>query len=302
MTSYASPPTPPLDAAGNVVVDLPCRKCAYNLRTLSINGRCPECGTAVGFSAQGDLLRFSDPGWVMTLHRGVVLILAGIAVIILGVLLAVLIGFTGAVTVTAVVAGAAGLVGYVLILIGTWLLTAPDPSGLGEDRYGTSRKLIRITMLIGLASQALELIEAGFTLPATLAVLFAIVQFLAGIAGVVGVFAQLQYIGKLAMRIPDEQIVGRANFLKIAIAVSYGLIVLIGTVTALGARGAGAGAPPGGLIAALGCFAAIVGLAFLVFAIMYLLMLDRLRRALKEQAQYATQTWAAGAAPQVARA
>src|SRR5688572_14687462 len=197
MTSYASPPTPPLDAAGNVVVDLPCRKCAYNLRTLSINGRCPECGTAVGFSAQGDLLRFSDPGWVMTLHRGVVLILAGIAVIILGVLLAVLIGFTGAVTVTAVVAGAAGLVGYVLILIGTWLLTAPDPSGLGEDRYGTSRKLIRITMLIGLASQALELIEAGFTLPATLAVLFAIVQFLAGIAGVVGVFAQLQYIGKL---------------------------------------------------------------------------------------------------------
>src|SRR5687767_9833717 len=157
MTSYASPPTPPLDAAGNVVVDLPCRKCAYNLRTLSINGRCPECGTAVGFSAQGDLLRFSDPGWVMTLHRGVVLILVGIAVAILGVVVAAAVSAAspgiGRVLATVIQLGSA-----VLMVVGSWMLTEPDPSGLGEDRYGASRKIIRITLLIGVANQLLTLL------------------------------------------------------------------------------------------------------------------------------------------------
>jgi len=51
----------PVDAAGNVVSDVPCRRCSYNLRGLNYAGRCPECGTAVGQSIYGNLLRFSDP-------------------------------------------------------------------------------------------------------------------------------------------------------------------------------------------------------------------------------------------------
>lgn len=298
MTAYqpsaAVPPTP-IDPSGVVVADLPCRKCAYNLRTLSINGRCPECGTAVGYSAQGDLLRFSDPTWVMSLHRGVLMILLGIGVIILGVILAIAIGFVGGPTVSAVLAALAGVGGYVLILIGTWQLTAPDPSGLGEDRYGTSRKLIRVTLLIGLANQALELIDAAFALPESLTVVFGIVQVIAGIASVVGVFAQLQYIGKLAERIPDAQIVGRAQFLKIALAITYGLLVVGGAIMGIALVGRGGG-QPGGLFAVVGCFMAIVGLAALVFGIMYLLMLDKLRKTLKQQADYALQTWASSGA------
>src|SRR5262245_65813461 len=90
--SYYPPPLPPqlaipaglVDAQGFVTTDLPCRKCSYNLRGLAMNGRCPECGAAVGLSVQGDLLRFSNPLWVRTLQRGVKFIIGGIATIIIG--------------------------------------------------------------------------------------------------------------------------------------------------------------------------------------------------------------------------
>ena len=50
-----------LDASGRLDEDIACRKCGYNLRGLNKDGACPECGTAVGRSTQGDLLRFCDP-------------------------------------------------------------------------------------------------------------------------------------------------------------------------------------------------------------------------------------------------
>src|SRR4051812_37123358 len=81
-----------VDASGTVVGDLACRKCGYNLRTLTINGRCPECGTSVGFSAQGDLLRFCDPDWVSLLGRGVKLVLFGIGVFVLAIIVNIIMG------------------------------------------------------------------------------------------------------------------------------------------------------------------------------------------------------------------
>ena len=81
-----------VDAKRVVIADAPCRKCGYNVRGLSIDGRCPECGSPVGLSVMGDLLRFSDPSWVRTLRRGVTLILTGIVVYIFGTIAIVLMG------------------------------------------------------------------------------------------------------------------------------------------------------------------------------------------------------------------
>ena len=294
MTAYQpAVPPPPVDPSGTVVTDLPCRKCAYNLRTLSINSRCPECGTAVGYSAQGDLLRFSDPAWVMNLHRGVVMILSGIAVLIVGGIAAAVLGAMlprfGVVFATVIQLG-----GWVLMTVGSWLLTEPDPSGLGEDEYGTARKVIRVTLLIGVANQAIQLLNAGFTLPPPAGAILLTIAAIAALAGVVGFFAQLQYIGKLAQRIPDEHLVRRANFLKYAFAGAYGAAILGGLVVAALARGGAGGG--GGMVIGIGCFAGIAMLVLLVFGIMYLFMLDRLRKALKEQAQYALHTWAGSGA------
>src|SRR5262245_32299566 len=81
---YPASFNPNVDAAGTVTADSPCRKCGYNLRGLSVSGRCPECGTPVGLSVHGDLLRFSNPRWVRGLQRGVRLIIAALAVAIFG--------------------------------------------------------------------------------------------------------------------------------------------------------------------------------------------------------------------------
>lgn len=69
---------PKLDQAGLIAEDLPCRHCGYNLRTLSMEVQCPECGTSVGRSVHGDYLRYADPAWVRVLATGATLVLVAI--------------------------------------------------------------------------------------------------------------------------------------------------------------------------------------------------------------------------------
>src|SRR5688572_8897843 len=121
-------PPPPLeypgtvDAAGVVISDVPCRKCSYNLRGLRLDGRCPECGRAVGLSVQGDLLRFSDPTWLRTLQRGVKLIIWGILVIVAGAIVGAVLAATMGANIPILLLP---LIGNVLYLIGVWRLTEP---------------------------------------------------------------------------------------------------------------------------------------------------------------------------------
>src|SRR3954467_10353326 len=84
MADPVPPPMPPLgavpaaapvgpaamDAGGVVTASVPCRRCAYNLRSLSVAARCPECGAPVGVSVQGPLLRYGDPQWLQNLSSG----------------------------------------------------------------------------------------------------------------------------------------------------------------------------------------------------------------------------------------
>jgi hypothetical protein len=65
-----NPPEPP-----QVVSDLPCRACGYNLRGLPTSGRCPECGTDVSDSISAErlwTLRKSppDPAWARQVREG----------------------------------------------------------------------------------------------------------------------------------------------------------------------------------------------------------------------------------------
>ena len=66
-------------AVGVVEADVPCLGCAYNLRTLNVAGRCPECGVEVGPSVEafykGDALAVADKRWLDRLGAGVILLL-----------------------------------------------------------------------------------------------------------------------------------------------------------------------------------------------------------------------------------
>jgi hypothetical protein len=286
-------PAIPVPQAGDIVTaDIPCRRCAYNLRTLSVAGVCPECGAPVEISIYGDLLKFSDPVWLRKLGRGAVYILLGLFLII-GIII------TTAVLVTLRMVSAQGsqvyiqlltFGGYVFSFIGSWLITEPDPSGMGEDKYGTSRKVIRVTLLLGVLHSFLNFV-ATISLPPAEHQLLQLLGGLLEIAGVVGLYAQSQYLGKLALRIPDPRLAGRANFPKIALTTSYGLLIAFGVVATLLVLGRRRGPPAVSTMAPIGCFIGIDGLALLVFGIMYVFMVDRFRRAFAQQADFAQRMW-----------
>jgi hypothetical protein len=115
-----------------VIDDLPCRSCEYNLRTLATEGVCPECATPVAASLRSELLRDADPDWLWHMHSGCKLLYWGIWGAWLSYIFfrAISLGLIRTFALPASSAVAA---------VGTWMLTSPDPSGIGEDRYGRPR-------------------------------------------------------------------------------------------------------------------------------------------------------------------
>lgn len=127
MTGMFDPPPLPLDEQGALADDFDCKKCAYNLRGLCEDGRCPECGTPVGLSTQGDLLRFADPDWLDKVERG-------LRIILWMILLGILAGVVSAIFSASIKSVVREFVSFLAALggfYGVWLMTMPDPSRIG---------------------------------------------------------------------------------------------------------------------------------------------------------------------------
>jgi hypothetical protein len=284
------PPTPGLfDEHGVIAVDHECKRCSYNLRGLREDGRCPECGTPIGLSATGDLLRFADPEWVSTVARGLTIILW---MILVGIIVGAFAAALEAMETPEVVGTALGFLAQLVGYYGVWLMTKPDPSGIGEDPYITARKVIRITLVVELVSSALETLVVGLPFPPTALIIIGVIMVITAIIGLIGEFAKFVYYEKLAARIPDDALARRARFLKWAFTVTFGVMAVGSGLAALAMALAPGAGPPAG-IGVLGCLMAPVGIAFIVFAVMTLFLLLRLRRAISEQARIAQATWAA---------
>jgi hypothetical protein len=293
MSMYGNPPIPPQPGAwlgpttsGPIANDVTCRKCSYNLRGLTADGRCPECGTAVGFSLQGDLLRFCDPNWVDTLRRGTAVFIGGVAFMflgLLGILFLVPMAIMPPLTVIQVCLIAI-LIGYILSTIGWWFLTQPDPSGLGEDKYGTSRKIIRICLIVGVVQSGFAVMANFVTMEDTLLMLLGVFSLISMVVADIGLIAQLYYLERLALRIPDNLLSARAHFLMYALGISYALFQGINhAVRVLGIQ------------EKFTCFNFLLVIVVLIFFVMYLLMVEKMGKRFKEQAEIARRSWAATA-------
>lgn len=77
----------PVDAGGQIVVDLSCARCGYNLRYQPRDGRCPECATPVAASLEQSTIEFADPRWLRSLALGALLIGCGGWSLVFGALL-----------------------------------------------------------------------------------------------------------------------------------------------------------------------------------------------------------------------
>lgn len=290
------PPLPDVDAVldeeGQIAEDIECRHCGYDLRGLRLNGRCPECGTAVGRSIHGDFLRFCDPPWVHQLAAGawwmILSIFIGVGAGTAAGVIDALIGGQVVQGMTAIAAGAVGLVGY-------WKLTVPDPAthSNGVSLRGATRWLAVAGFGGAVIDFYLKAATGGATTTSviwwTLVVTY-VALTLAGVVASVLLFLQLR---RLALRIPNDGLAQQTLVVMIGMNACLVLLVLGGLAVAAMMR-AGPALANRGLstvgqsLLAVGC---AVGLALIVFGLWWVVLLFQYRKELKAAAETAARTW-----------
>jgi hypothetical protein len=160
---------------------------------LPTDGVCPECATPVAVSLKSDFLYASDPRWLKTLGRGALFIIYGaLAVFISGPRNS----WLGSPWWVAYWAGRFAEV------IGVWIMTLPDPSGIGEERLRNFRNAARIffttRLVIGLIWTAV-----GSTVVGPNYVLRLLIVDFEQVIEVLAVVMLFFYLGRLMMRIPN---------------------------------------------------------------------------------------------------
>lgn len=280
--------------------DLYCGRCSYNLRGLAPDARCPECGTAVALSLQGNWLHLADPIWLRRLRLGAALKLWGLLV---GVFVGVAAGAMTALAAPARVFIAAGALGGLFGLAAIFLITSPEPTiGRAEDSI-TLRKVVRICAVVAfLGGLMVQGIGTGGTLLPLL-----IVGHALSMAQVVAVYGEYVYLRRFARRIPDEKLARQTSVVMWGMAATTLAGVVVGVIGAL-AIGAllpggglpgppgGAAAPGGAITAGMGVFfavACVLGAAGLVFGVLNIVLLFRYYGAFKRASMEADQIAAA---------
>jgi hypothetical protein len=212
-----SPPPPLASVAdavgpdGRIQVDLPCRRCGYNLHSLDRRATCPECNLAVRLSLRLGDFAYCEPAYVRCLSIGAHLLLIG-AMIALGSL--VFMPFHG--KSLSLLCFAAAFVA----VTGTWLITAADPGGFGEAEVGMRRRIPRVLLTIALIAFPLN----SWRLATTSAPAAAVAHFLATlccVAGFLGALALTRYLQDVGQRLGNAVVMlqMRTAFRGIAVGV-----------------------------------------------------------------------------------
>jgi len=265
MSSPGSPIPPPLVS---VEQDRPCVRCSYNLKGLPTTGSCPECGTPIQDSLRGILLHFASPEYLKSMRTGLSLVLNGILLMIVVMVASIFMGLVASMYATGsgvrLLISLASMAPSIMILVGYWLFTEPDPGFAGLERPDSARKVIRATVAVQAVFQAFHAVfvmlgvNASFNLRlgaravVTPVDLLAILLGLASlIAWAVQFFAVMLYTRWLAARIPDRYVLGRSKTYMWVLP----LLQTVGVV--------------------------LVGLGPLIALVMYWNLLDRVRKHLK---------------------
>ncbi len=251
--------------ATTLEVDTPCVICGYNLRGLTVNKVCPECGSPIGRSIHENMLRYADPKWLGHILLGVRLTLWHIVATIILVLLVAL--FTQAISLSQVYLIPAVIAVAMLKLLAAFLITAQEPKISMDEDTVTLRRVVRVCAAATFLGNCLDPISE--LLPDSLVV--DIVNGVAGLLSIVASFGMFVYMRRFALRIPNKKLALSTKrcmwgfIITMAVGVVFGLLAaILGGVT---------GGTPGAGFAGIGIVACGVGAASLVFGIWYLVLL-----------------------------
>jgi cytochrome b561 len=192
--------------------DLPCAICGYNLKGLSVDANCPECGQSVARSYTPDLLR-SNPQWLR--HQANTMLLLGALC---------LVNFQ---PFNYSLRGFQVWIGFgILLSIATvwacWRLATPEPPGPPADGEATLQRMLRLAPIIYAAVRIGSLVSSSFhpTLISVIGITALVCLLLTN--GLVGYF-----LLRLARRSNDRQLILHARIVAWAFPFSQAGDVLL---------------------------------------------------------------------------
>jgi hypothetical protein len=213
-----------MDATENPVEvvqeDVPCRRCGYNLRTLPVDGQCPECGTEVRPSLRGRRLVNADRGWLAWICGGAILF--GVGLVLLAISWAVLVlhglGFNFVLLWAGLVAAACG---------GAWLLTPGEPDGPYFDDRRVLRRVIRTLTLIGAIPLGISLSGelTGHPRPD-----WRVLTEVGAILLMVAMELVPWYLASLSKRMDERWLKISGRLTGLSLPICYGMVVVIGFI------------------------------------------------------------------------
>jgi len=254
---------------GRVADDTPCHHCGYDLRTLPVNGVCPECATPVRNSLRGNYLAYADPGFLRRIIRGARAVVYSCVLLVVTCLLNT---YTGSLYMER-----CGPITIGLALWGVFLMTSPDPSTIGEAQYARFRWPARGLLILGPVSFVLQWVS----FPRELRVLYGPLIFGTCCAGIAGIIYLTRYLKALALRIPAGDLANSLSLLGATITLTIGVLALANAAYYL--LPVGRTAPVWGLIFGLPFFVLIGSSIRLAFAIRRLGILVGMSLKLAEQ-------------------
>lgn len=275
--------TAPAAAPDTIVVDLPCAGCTYNLRGLSVSGRCPECGKPIQASVAPERLLFADRDWLRRLRSGLRLAHFGLIgswpwliyalPVLVGSLMSALFFLVGSLMRmkqgriwVVMVFWAVALVLLGIHVVGVWRAASARPqhaSGSANRVRRLSRILVWFVPLVALAVPAGAVVD-DFLGAASAGLGLAVMLVALGWSACVLMSSLLVYLAFLAAQMPDQRLRGRT-------------ILVVGILGAVATASFVAGLLGGGVWGA----ALALAIGCMLNSLLYLRVLGSYSRALK---------------------
>ncbi|HEX8914518.1 MAG TPA: hypothetical protein VF796_19370, partial [Humisphaera sp.] len=261
---------------------------------------------------------YAPPDWLATVRTGLITVVytsIGLAVaMLLAMVVLFVIAFQSAQTAAArgsrgpaanvqvsedvrqwtVVVMVVALIGGLVIALGTWMMSTPDPTGAGGPSVKSVRSFLRATIVVSMIAAVGYAAFAVVTGPAeaqhgTAGIVLGALSYL--VQGAMSV-AEGIYLAHLASRVPAPALQGRLKLSGGVVGVCMAIMGLLGAASQamFGADLEGGRTPnmaSAGPLVAVGCISGLAGLTVLAFVIVLVVGMGQLAGHFREARRYA---------------